>query len=38
LSIDNPDVVDDLLLFKNSNQDEYDTSLKQLVAALEQEQ
>jgi tRNA uridine 5-carbamoylmethylation protein Kti12 len=38
LSIDNPDVVDDLLLFKNSNQDEYETSLKQLVATLEQEQ
>jgi len=38
LSIDNPDVVDDLLLFKNSNQDEYETSLKQLVATLEQAQ
>ena len=37
LSIDNPDVVDDLLLFKNSNQDEYETSLKELVSILEKE-
>ncbi|WP_160061206.1 AAA family ATPase [Psychromonas sp. L1A2] len=38
LSIDNPDIVDDLLLFKNSNQDEYETSLKELVSILEKEQ
>jgi len=35
VSIDNPDIVDDLLLFKNSNQEEYETSLKELVSVLE---
>ena len=35
LSIDNPDVIDDLLLFKNSNEDEYQASMKEVVSILE---
>ena len=34
-SIDNPDIVDDLLLFKNSNEDEYQASMKEVVSILE---
>ncbi|TEW51774.1 AAA family ATPase [Psychromonas algicola] len=34
-SVDNPEVIDDLLLFKNSNEDEYQTSLKEVVSILE---
>jgi len=36
-SIDNPEVIDDLLLFKNSNEDEYQASLKEVVSILEKE-
>ena len=36
-SIDNLEVVDDLLLFKNSNEDEYQASMKEVVSILEQE-
>lgn len=38
LSLDNPDIVDDLLLFRNSNEEEYQTSLKQVVSILEKTQ
>ena len=36
-SIDNPEVIDDLLLFKNSNGDEYQASIKEVVSILEKE-
>jgi predicted kinase len=35
-SIDNPDIIDDLLLFRNSNDDEYQNSMKEILAVLEQ--
>uniref|UniRef100_UPI003A970EE9 ATP-binding protein n=1 Tax=Psychromonas sp. TaxID=1884585 RepID=UPI003A970EE9 len=35
LSLDNLDIVDDLLLFKNSNQEEYENSMKEVVSILE---
>lgn len=38
LSLDNPDIIDDLLLFRNSNEEEYQTSLKQVVSILEKTQ
>lgn len=34
-SIDNPEVIDDLLLFRNSNEDEYRTSMQKVLAVLE---
>ncbi|MBB1273549.1 MULTISPECIES: AAA family ATPase [Psychromonas] len=33
--IDNPDVIDDLLLFRNSNDQEYRQSLQQILSVLE---
>ena len=35
MSIDNPDIIDDLLLFRNSNEQEYDHSLEQILSVLE---
>jgi predicted kinase len=37
-SIDNPDIIDDLLLFRNSNEDEYQRSMHEILAVLEQNQ
>jgi predicted kinase len=37
-SIDNPDIIDDLLLFRNSNEDEYQRSMKEILTVLEQSQ
>lgn len=37
-SIDNPDIIDDLLLFKNSNEDEYQQSMQNILSVLEAEQ
>ncbi|TCS38841.1 AAA family ATPase [Reinekea marinisedimentorum] len=34
-SIDDPDVVDDLLVFKNSSQQEYDQSMRDILTVLE---
>jgi len=35
LSIDNPKVIDDLLLFRNSNEDEYRLSMQEILSVLE---
>lgn len=34
-SLDNPEIADDLLLFKNSTEDEYQQSMKSILATLE---
>ncbi|MFT7053981.1 MAG: tRNA uridine 5-carbamoylmethylation protein Kti12 [Psychromonas sp.] len=34
-SIDNPKVIDDLLLFRNSNEDEYRQSMQEILSVLE---
>jgi tRNA uridine 5-carbamoylmethylation protein Kti12 len=34
-SIDNPEIVDDLLLFKNSNEDEYEQSMTDILTILD---
>ena len=33
--LDNPDIVDDLLIFKNSSEEEFQTSLKEIVQIIE---
>ncbi|HEY7865527.1 MAG TPA: AAA family ATPase [Psychromonas sp.] len=35
-SIDNPKVIDDLLLFRNSNEDEYRQSMQEILSVLEE--
>ncbi len=36
-SLDNPNVVDDLLIFKNSSEEEYQESMKRIVGIIERE-
>ncbi|MFT7423858.1 MAG: hypothetical protein ACI8UC_001944, partial [Psychromonas sp.] len=33
--IDNPEVIDDLLLFRHSNEDEYRQSMREVLSVLE---